>query len=175
MVEYKHKINVILKTINQLLHYDACCKKNVFLTDSYWQMCRYTCINSYTFPVSTAMSWIPCQIWNNRKCSCFIQEKNLMGFMSILKKNISWIFMNPINYAVSILKNLILRRVHVPLNKWEFYVPRFSFEFCQIVGVLKLRNKKKKLSYNWWDLLCIYIYIYIYIYIIWIYTSIHAF
>ena len=71
--------------------------------------------------------------------------------------------MNSINYGVSILKNLILRRVHVPLNNWEFYVPRFSFEFCQIVGVLKLRNKKKKkLSYNWWHLLCIYIYIHQY-------------
>ena len=52
--------------------------------------------------------------------------------------------MKHINYGVSILKIPILRRVHVPLNNLEFYVPRFSFEFCQIVGVLKLRNMKKK-------------------------------
>ena len=52
--------------------------------------------------------------------------------------------MKRINYGVSILKIPILRRVHVPLNNLEFYVPRFSFEFCQIVGVLKLRNMKKK-------------------------------
>ena len=56
--------------------------------------------------------------------------------------------MKRINYGVSILKILILRRVHVPLNNLEFYVPHFSFEFCQIVGVLKLRNMKKKKKKN---------------------------
>ena len=72
--------------------------------------------------------------------------------------------MSPINYGVSILKNLILRRVHVPLNNWEFYVPRFSFEFCQIVGVLKLRNKKKKIKLQLMRLI-VHIYIYMNIYI----------
>ena len=73
--------------------------------------------------------------------------------------------MNSINYGVSILKNLILRRVHVPLNNWEFYVPHFSFEFCQIVGVLKLRNKKRKKEATIDETHCAYIYIYMNIYI----------
>ena len=44
-------------------------------------------------------------------------------------------------------------------------MPGFSFEFCQIVGVFKLRNKKKKKEATIDETHCAYIYIYIYEYI----------